>query len=202
MSYLRFLLSVAILSLLFQGCKKPETQPQAPANLLADADFESYPFQQWPSILGRSSKTNPNTYAVEYSIEDASSPTHSIKVSADAFKNDTTFQYIGQSVLISKVPIAEGAKLTMKAKIKTVSIQGNGISIAIGGNYFVNGVASTAFYTSTEGKTSITGTSEFKEYTITFDSVPKNLYSVYALVFYLPKTTGTAYYDDISLTVN
>ena len=202
MNFLRLLLTTAIISCLFQGCQKQEPQIETPSNLLTNGDFEAYPFQEWSSSLGKSAKTNSNTYAVEYSLEAALSPTHSIKVSSDAIKNDTTFEYFGQSLLTSKVPLAEGAKLIMKAKIKMANIQGNGLAIAIGGNYFVNGVYSTAFYSSTEGKTSITGTSEFKEYTLTFEGVPKNLYSVYALVFYLPKTTGTAYYDDISLTVN
>jgi hypothetical protein len=90
----------------------------------------------------------------------------------------------------------------MKVKIKTVNMQGNGISFLFGGFDYVNGVVVTNFKTSTEGKVSITGSNEFKEYTLTFDSAPKNLYGVYVDLIYMSKTIGTAYYDDMSLTIN
>ena len=98
--------------------------------------------------------------------------------------------------------IPAGAKLTMKVKIKTVNIQGNGIALGMGGNQGASGNYISTFYTSTEGKTSIVGNNDFKEYSLTFDSFPTNTTSMYVLLFFLPKTTGTVYYDDVSLQVN
>lgn len=202
MNSFRLVVSVVFLSILFNGCKKDSTQPQAPANVLTNGDFEVYPFPLWFSAILKSSKTNPNTYTVDHSIEAASSATHSIKVSCDAIKSDSAYQVLERVVYTRDVSIPEGAKLSMKVKIKTVNMQGKGITFLFGGFSFVNGVQAITFSTSTEGKVSITGTSEFKEYTLTFDSVPKNLYGVYADLIYTSKTTGTAYYDDMSLTIN
>lgn len=81
-------------------------------------------------------------------------------------------------------------------------MKGEGISIAMGGNFGANKNYASAFFTESRGKITITGTSDFTEYTIRFDSFPANANSVYVLLFFLPGTTGTAYYDDVSLAVN
>ncbi|WP_080056899.1 hypothetical protein [Spirosoma aerolatum] len=211
MKALALFLSLLICSLLFNSCKKDDAQPQSIANAVVNGDFEASPYQDWLSNVNRVSKTKPNSYTVEYSTEAASSPSHSIKVSCNAAYNDSTYHLLQQLFYTpsSSAPngakilnIPTGAKLTMKAKIKTVNVQGNGIVIAVGGNYGLNKNYASAFYTSTEGKVPITGTNDFKEYSITFDSFPADTYSLYVLIFFSPTTTGTAYYDDVSLSVN
>ncbi|GAB3882879.1 hypothetical protein [Spirosoma agri] len=187
---------------LLSACKKEEPQSQPIANVLTNGDFEATPYQDWTTNLGKTSTTKPNTYSVSYSTEAASSPSHSIKVICSAAPDDTTYQFMQQVLYMGTTPIPAGAKLTMKVKIKTVNVQGNGISLALGGNLGASANYAPAFYTSTEGKTSIVGTQEFTEYSLTFDSFPANMYSMYVLLFFLPKTTGTAYYDDVSLRVN
>jgi len=180
-------------------------QPQAPTNVLINGDFEANPFTQiplWHSGILKNSKTTPSTYTVDYSTEAATSPVHSVKVSCDAVKSDSTYQILERVVYTRDVPIPEGAKLTMKVKIKTANVQGNGISFLFGGFWYINGVVVNNFTSSTEGKVSIKGSNEFTEYTLTCDSAPKDLYAVYVDLIYLPKTTGTAYYDDMSLTIN
>ncbi|RRB00133.1 hypothetical protein [Larkinella rosea] len=202
MNSFRLAVSLAFLFIFFNGCKKDNAQPQAPANVLTNGDFEVNPFPLWYSATLKNSKTNPTSYTVDYSTEAATSPVHSIKVSCEAVKSDSTYQVLERVVYTRDVPIKEGAKLTLKVKIKTANIQGNGISILFGGFWYINGTVVTNFKSSTEGKVSITGSKEFTEYTLTCDSAPKDLYAVYADLIYLPKTTGTAFYDDMSLTIN
>ncbi|MFD2934895.1 hypothetical protein [Spirosoma flavum] len=199
-SLLLLLLTAAIMN----ACKKEDAQPltQTVANVLTNSDFEITPYQDWTNNLGKISTTNPTNYSVSYSTEAASSPSHSIKVTCSAAPNDSTYQYMQQILYTATTPIPAGAKLTMKVKIKMVNIQGNGIALAMGGNQGASAKYASAFYTSTEGKTSIVGTNEFKEYTLTFDAFPANATSMYVLLFFLPKTTGTAYYDDASLSIN
>ncbi|GAB4020700.1 hypothetical protein GCM10028808_63020 [Spirosoma migulaei] len=189
-------------SLLFNACKKEDAQPQTIANVLADGDFETSPYSTWSSAVNKNSLTQPTSYTVEYSTEAASSPSHSIKVSCKAAPTDSTYHLFQQVLYTSSTPIPTGAKLTLKAKIKTVNLQGEGISIAMGGNKGVNDNYASAFFTESRGKVAISGTNEFKEYTLTFDSFPANTYSYYVLFFFLPKTTGTVYYDDVTLSVN
>lgn len=60
----------------------------------------------------------------------------------------------------------------------------------------------TAFFVSTEGKIAITGTKEFTEYNVTLDSFPGNIDNLVFFLVYHPKTTGSVYFDDVSLTIN
>lgn len=202
MKSITLVLSLIVIVTLFNSCKKNDAQPQTPTTILTNGDMEQPPYQDWESYLGATSTVNANKYTVDYSTEASSSPTHSIKVTCSTAPNDTTYQYMQQVIYTSAVPIPAGAKLTMKAKIKTVNVQGKGIVLGMGGNKGASDKYAASFYTSTEGKTTITGTNDFKEYTLTFDSFPGNTYSVFVLLFFSPTTTGTAYYDDVSLTVN
>jgi cytochrome oxidase assembly protein ShyY1 len=202
------LLALLITMALLQACKKEDTPPQTIANVLINGDMEVSPYTDWGSYLGKNSTVNPNKYVVDYSTEAASSPVHSIKVSSDAVKNDTTYQYFQQVFKLTDRPIPAGSKLTLKVKIKTANIQGNGVSIAMGGNQAITNAngqitdVKSTFYTSTEGTTSIKGTNDFQEYTLTWTSLPATTTHLYVVLFYLPKTTGTVYYDDVRLSVN
>lgn len=187
---------------LLNGCKKNEPQVQSIDNVVTDGDFESSPYQDWTSSPYRAATTNPNNYSVVYSTEAASSPSHSIKVSLTASSNDSTFHIFQQVINTIARSIPTGAKLTLKVKIKTVNLQGNGVSLVVGGNQGADGKYAPTFYSSTEGKTLIVGTNDFKEYSLTVDALPANTTSLYVALFYLPKTTGTVYYDDVSLSVN
>lgn len=209
-SFTLLLLSLGLV-LLFNRCKTQETQPQSIANAVINGDFETAPYQDWRSDINRNSLAKPNSYTLDYTTEAASSPTHSIKVSCNAAYNDSTYHLFQQDFFTASasapagakvLSIPAGAKLTMKVKIKTVNMNGEGISIALGGNYGADKNYASAFFTESRGKTAITGTKDFTEYTINFDSFPANAYSVYVLIFFLPNTTGTAYYDDVSLAVN
>ncbi len=204
----QLLLTLLLTAGLFNSCKKEDAQPQIIANVLINGDMEASPYNDWGSYLGKSSMVNPNKYVVDYTTEAASSPVHSLKVSSDAVKNDSTYQYFQQFFKLTDRPIPAGAKLTLKAKIKTSNIQGNGISIAMGGYQVIanaNGqstAVNSTFYTSTEGVTPIKGTNDFKEYALTWTSLPATTTQLYILLAYLTKTTGTVYFDDVSLSVN
>ncbi|GAB3790285.1 hypothetical protein GCM10028818_60170 [Spirosoma horti] len=181
------------------ACKK-ETVPQAPVNLVKNGDMEADPSQNWVPYYGYEITTNPNGYLTAYTTEAAASGTHSIKVSCTTVKNDSTFLYFYQQFLPQT--LKPGDKLTLKAKIKTVNLRGAGISLAIRGDKYTNGQTSQAFFSSTQSQTVINGTNDFKEYSITTDAYPGNADRIGVFLLYLNKTTGTAYFDDVSLTVN
>lgn len=189
------LLSLLFLSLalLINSCKKEEAQPQTP--LIANGTVEQG-FQGWFFNYDTQHPTNPNGYDYGFTAEAASSPRNSLKVNCNQVKNDTAFCYYGQQK-ISTATIPIGAKVTLKAKIKTV-LKGNGVSLAIRGDKDGKSV----FFATTQGKTSITGTQEFTEYSAVVDSYPGNVDNLLIFLVYLPGTTGYVYFDDVSLVVN
>lgn len=194
MNTFRFaLLSLAVV-LLFNGCKKEDPQPLT--SLVTNGNVEQQ-LQGWAFNYAKSNQANPNGYDFGFTDETAASPRYSLKINCNQVKNDSSFFSYYQQKLSTK-DISVGAKLTLKAKIKTVNLTGNGVSLVLRGDQG----SKTVFFVSTEGKTTITGTKEFTEYNVTVDSFPGNVDNLVLFLVYLPKTTGSVYFDDVSLTTN
>ncbi|MCK8496103.1 hypothetical protein M0L20_29825 [Spirosoma sp. RP8] len=201
MKSLRLLLALPVLtsSLFLAACKKEETQPQTalPANgLLVNGNIDQSA-QGWFFGTDSTKPTNPNGYTSGASTEAYSSPQYSLKISCSQVKDTATFCFYGQQFIPFKtIPI--GAKLTLTAKIKTALV-GPGVSLAIRGD---KGNTSAVVFVSSQDKTSITGTRDFTEYSVTLDSFPGGIDNLLVYLVYLPKTTGSVYFDDLSLMVN
>ncbi|MBO0939615.1 hypothetical protein J2I47_23900 [Fibrella sp. HMF5335] len=194
MHLLRCSVLVLSVALLFNACKKEEAQPQAP--LVTNGDIEQK-YQGWFFNFSTPNQANPNGYDQGFTAESAASPQYSLKINCNTVKNDSAFCYYGQqNIPIKDIPVA--AKLTLKAKIKTVNMKGSGVSLVIRGDKD----GKTAFFMTTQGKMSINDVKEFTEYSVTVDSFPGNVDNLLFFLVYLPKTTGSVYFDDVSLTVN
>lgn len=193
-----FLISILLLTtLLINSCSKTkEVQPQT--QLLPNGDLEQDPTKQW-SLNYRDNLTgNPNKYRGEYSSEAAASGTHSLKITCDTIRNDTTHCYFLQQ--ITPGSLATGAKLTLKTKIKTVNLKGTGLTIVLFGYKTYNTGSKVIFSAFTP--VPATGTTDFTEYSVVQDKYPGGVDYIYVALFYEAKTTGTAYFDDIFLTAN
>lgn len=187
-------ISLLIIVLLYSSCKKEDAQPEV--TLVMNGNFEQK-LQNWAIGDNPSDQNNNSVYDMGYTDEAASSPKYSIKISCNEIKNDSAFSYFVQSN-ISTRNIAVGAKLTLKAKIKTVNLEGNGVSIAIRGD----NKGSLVFFTTSEGKTPILGTKDFTEYSMVLNSYPVGIDNLMIFLVYLPETTGTAFFDDVTLVTN
>lgn len=120
-----------------------------------------------------------------------------MKINCNQVKNDSAYCYFGQQhIATANIPI--GAKLTLKAKIKTVNLKGNGLALDIRGDK--NG--KPVVFVTTQGKVTINGTKDFTEYSVTLDSYPGGIDNLLIFMEYLRGTTGYVYFDDVSLTVN
>jgi hypothetical protein len=196
---MKFTLSVCILlltTLVFTSCKTKDVQPET--QLLLNSDLEQDPSKQWFLAFRDNLISNPNKYRGEYTTEAAASGTHSLKISCDTIRNDTTHCYFYQS--INPVSVAVGAKLTLKTKVKTVNLQGKGLTIVLFG-YKVNSTGSKVTF-STYTPIPAKGTTDFTEYTVVQDKYLGDAYEIYMALFYEAKTTGKAYFDDIYLTAD
>ncbi|GAB3037757.1 hypothetical protein [Spirosoma pulveris] len=196
MNHFRLLPAILLLACTWaiSACKKEELPAQKP--LLTNGDIEQK-IQGWSFGYDTPHPTNPNGYAFGFTSEAASSPQYSLKINCNQVRNDSAFSYYVQnSISMSTIPV--GAKLTLKAKIKTALV-GQGVSIAIRGD---KGNAYGVFFVTTQGKTPITGTQEFTEYSVVLPSYPGGIDNLLVYLVYLPKTTGSVYFDDLSLTVN
>ncbi|MBO0949190.1 hypothetical protein [Fibrella forsythiae] len=188
------LLLLAALSL--TGCKTGDVQP--PSQLLPNGDLEQDPARQWSLNFRDNLTSNPNKYRAEYSTEAAASGTHSLKLTCDTVRNDTTHCYFLQE--ITPGSLAVGTKLTLTAKIKTLNLTGKGLTMVLFG-YKTSPTGSKVTF-SAYTPVPANGTTNFTDYSVMLDQYPGGVDYIYVALFYEAKTTGTAYFDDIFLRTN
>ena len=175
------------------GCKK-DSSPQI-TSLLKNGNIETG-FDGWSFGHGYGLVSNPNGYDFGYTSEAATSPKNSLKINCNSVKNDSAFCYYSQSFPAEKITV--GKKITLKVKIKTVNITGNGISLAIRGDKDKK----QSFFFSTETTKVIKGNSDFTEYTLTTDAYKGDASTIYIFLVFENKTTGYVYFDDVEVTAN
>lgn len=190
--------SLVICTIVVGSCKKEEAQPQI--DLIKDGSAEKNPLVDWSLGYYYNLSSNPNNYKSARSGEAAASGLNSLKISCDVIKNDTTSCYFYQMIDLTTTPIPIGASLTLKAKAKMVNLRGEGLSLMIYGYKRTNGKLVEALAPSV--LIPANGNSDFKEYSVRLDSYPGSVDQLYAFLFYKANTTGTVYFDDISLVVD
>jgi hypothetical protein len=171
------------------SCKKEDSSPN---QLLKNTDMESDPSsdQSWFNF-GYGTGFTPS-----WTDEESFSPVHSFKIYRTTIDIDTNhFWGYGQKYS-GKIPV--GRDLTLKAKIKGVSLSGAGASIVIR----CDGAQPGLQFETTEGAISINGNFNWTTYTLNLSQVKSNVTSIMVYLIYLYNTTGAAYFDDVTLTYN
>lgn len=140
---------------------------------------------------------NTSRFNFAWTTDEYLSPDHSIKISSQGSGNDFSFwtQTISASQLSNK-------KITLTANIKTVNLLGKGVYIAIRGDDTLIPSGSAETFVTTQGNKQITGTFDWKKFSVTLDNVPSNIKSLTFYLIYGENTSGSVYFDDLSLTTN
>jgi hypothetical protein len=141
-------------------------------------------------------RTPTSAIPAMWSTDAASSPSHSLKISQTTVIDPSDYNYWGQTYS-GTIPV--GKDLTLKVKIKGDKLTGAGVSIVIRAD---GATTPNLQFISTEGVTSISGTFDWKTYTLTLPKLNSDVKYVIIYFIYLPNTTGTVYFDDASLTHN
>lgn len=122
---------------------------------------------------------------------------YSLGVSASTIKDTASYSY-WTSALAPPKTLQLGKSLTLRAKIQLQNVQGKGVSLVLRGD---RKTQADVLFTSTQGKISIAGTTDFTEYSVTLPySASVDYILVYLLV--LPQTTGKVIVKDVLLQVN
>jgi hypothetical protein len=172
------------------SCKKEDKiTTQIPDQLLKNSDLEQNTTNgtSWFNLGGG------NDFIAKWTDEYSFSLTHSIKI--DRTTVDTTNGWYWYQVYSGIMPT--GQTLTLTAKIKGINLSGDGASILIrcdGANQ------NTVQFAGTEGNTSIIGTFDWSTYSVSLSNLSTDVHNIVIFLIFLPKTTGTVYFDDITLT--
>jgi hypothetical protein len=150
---------------------------------LLEDDFDSSPGWQYVSTANHAGTLD----AVEFS-----SPQHSLKITAlDTLADGFSFW----SQQLTSVNFPAGAKLILRAKVKTQNLTGEGVFVALR----CDSNKTLLSFETTQGSTTINGSSDFTEYTVEMNAIPEGTNYVYVFLIMSGTCTGSAYFDDVSL---
>ena len=175
------------------ACKKNDGLN--PVQILVNTDVETGTLA--PNSWGADPGTS-GVYSLEWTKDIAFSSTHSLKISA---QNSTSpgFSYWYQAF---QGEMPNGKDLILSAKIKGDNLTGQGVSIAIRGDNSIPATSNGSQFMTTQGATSIQGTFDWTTYSVKLTNLSSDTKRLYVFLVYLPNTTGTVYFDDITLTHN
>lgn len=169
-------------------CKDKEVEP---LNLILNGDLESGAAEPtfWWNDRGQ------GEHDFQWSKAESLSGERSIKISADV-ADDQNFAYWFH-YLTENLPFER--TITLKVNIKA-ELVGTGVSIAIRADGDNANSAGALQFETTGGGSPITGSFDWKEFSITLENLDPQTKTIYVFLIYLEDTTGEVYFDDISLT--
>ena len=176
---------------IFAACDK-KSFPAIP-QLLNNTDVEAgsgQPNNWW--------KYNTTPYVSTWTTDESLSPKHSLELSSDII-DSVNFAFWAQT-FDGVIPV--GKDLVLSVKIKGKNLGGQGLSIAIRADDTASPMGYSEQFITTQGTTGITGTFDWTTYTVRLPAIQNNIKSVTIYLLFLPRTTGTAYFDDPALQTN
>jgi hypothetical protein len=123
------------------------------------------------------------------------SPNHSVKISSQGSGNN--FAVWAQTISASELL---GKNITLNVHIKAVDLLGDGIYIAIRGDDSAAPTGYAEAFVTTQGHQIISGSFDWRNFSVTLDNVPANIKSLTFYLIYGKNTSGSAFFDDVSLT--
>ncbi len=142
----------------------------------------------WPS--------SNQSYSGARTRDQAFSASQSLRIHSNHIT--TTSGSFWAQTIVSDIPV--GKSLTLKAWIKLENVVGKGIALAVRGDNTTAPTDSAEVFSSTEENIVISGTEDtWIPYTVTLPAVPADIKSIVVYLLFLPETSGTVYFDDITL---
>lgn len=192
-----------LFAVLLTDCKKDDAQPSAKKELLKD-NYISGTDNSWKFLSSSYDDIDENAkiYSGEVSKASFTSSPNSLKISSKQRCEgiDIIAGMWFQELLMPSIP--KGANLLLKAKIKLENVEGEGAALSY--HALTNDRKTENGYHTTEGLVDITGTGDFKEYTLRIADYTEKFGPTEVIrisLTLLPGTKGTVYFDDISFVI-
>ena len=202
-----------LIMILFFGCDRtldlviPEPEPTESesepevdvSSILNNGDVElgnDQPDSWLPFIWGS------NNYEMSWTTEDFHSSSHSLKMSLDTSKFANSHACWLQHLNLDAPPSND---FTITAHIKTENVVGDGVGffVRFGRNRdLIPGAEADVFYADPNA-VPISGTKDWDEcsHSVAVSDVPPDTDCMQVFLIFLPKSTGTVYFDDITLNI-
>ena len=168
------------------------SEASAPVTSLVNGNMESGNYS--PDNWWFGSADN-SLFSFKWDSSEYLSADHSLNISSD--NSGDKFSFWAQTISANEL---SGKKLTLNANIKAVSLDGDGVYIAIRGDDSNPPSGSAEVFATTQGNKKISGTFDWKKFNVTLENVPSEIKTLTFYLIYGTKTSGSVYFDDVSLT--
>lgn len=180
---------VFMMGLLF-SCQSLNRYPDKERVLLRNGFFEN----GLESPVGWWKKTSFNR--VELSENQSYTADRSIVIKSSEARDE--FSFLAQTIEADSIL---GKTLVLKVFIKTENLIGKGAAIAIRADKTTTPNGNSEYFYSSEGRNIIIGNKDWMEYSIKLNAmINDDIKSVTIYLILLPETSGTVYFDEISLS--
>lgn len=186
-----------MLSILCPGCEKLPTFPEEIAQLIRNGDVEGGDDNPvyWTSAT---SAAPDNEYVIEWTIEESASPTHSLKISQDSVQDHNDYAYWMQRIYLQPGQY-KGMDLRLSCSIKL-----NGVTGGAGVDLQIQAYSADhrqVHWLNIGSRRTIKGTSDWSTYGLRLKDLSGDIRYVYVYLLLGTGSSGTVYFDDISLAV-
>ncbi|RAJ91020.1 hypothetical protein LX87_05361 [Larkinella arboricola] len=205
--------------LLLTSCERnqtipPVSSPGKTTNLGTSRNSITLEAKNWLFAVGdEGNQANPNNYQKSLTDRQAANTSpmsgttlggigsrpasYSLGITAPMVHDTASYSYWYYSIR-PPAGLRVGKSLTLTARVRLEQVQGKGVSLVLRGD---KGAQTNVLFSSTEGKTTITGTADFASYSVTLPySSAVDYINLYLLI--LPRTTGKVIFSDVALQIN
>jgi hypothetical protein len=132
------------------------------------------------------------------SSEHAFSRSHALKI---AVENPVSEIFAWYLTLADKLPLNK--EITLKVSVKTDNLRGQGVALTVRADETAFPANRILLFNTTRDQLVITGSSDWQEYSLALKGkIPMSAKSISIYLLYLPRTTGSVYFDDIGIEFN
>lgn len=179
-------------SVYFDDLNLTESEASPPINDITNGNMESGNYS--PDYWWYGSADN-SLFNFAWDSSEYLSANHSLKISSEG--SEDHFAIWAQTISASELI---GKKITLNVNIKAQNLTGQGVYIAIRGDDTPVPLGSAEQFTTTQGNEQITGSFDWKKFSVTLNNVQSSMKSFTFYLIYGTNTSGTAFFDDVSLT--
>jgi len=176
----------------FDNLNVVSSDASPPLTSLVNGDMESGKYS--PDNWWFGSADN-SLFSFKWDSREYLSANHSLKISSS--NSNEYFSFWAQTISANELI---GGKITLNVNIKSDNLDGQGVYIAIRGDTTITPSGNAEVFATTQGNEQISGTFDWKKFNVTLDNVPSDIKALTFYLIYGTKTSGSVYFDDVSLT--
>jgi len=181
-------------AIIVAACSKNPANAGGEIQLIMNSNIEEGQYQPAYWSFSTNPRSTNLTYSSDWSTNESHSPSHSLKIGLDSWQEDPAAYAYWYQFIYPYPDRFAGQKMKLELYFKLDGVSGGGIEILLSALKDVETVTSVR-------KGPFFGTSNWQSVTASIESIPSGIETIIVYLIFGSSTSGTVYFDDITLTV-